>query len=152
MVFPHPPIPHLMDGAQVDGEGEFGLVDIFKLFGFVVPNTVWMPGRVGWSDMQSAAQWISTSRMASASRARRDCAGSSSFALQELQLVSRRPCGVVVSPHVSLSEGKPPFACATASSTLSKSRVDLASRSKRGHEAGPHPQLQAVCRVPETIV
>ena len=40
----------------------------------------------------------------------------------------RRPCGVVVSAHVSLSERKPALAFATASSTLSKSRVDLASR------------------------
>ena len=43
----------------------------------------------------------------------------------------RRPCGVVVSAHVSLSERKPALAFATASSTLSKSRVDLASRSSR---------------------
>jgi hypothetical protein len=43
----------------------------------------------------------------------------------------RRPCGVVVSAHVSLSERKPTLEFATASSTLSKSRVDLASRSSR---------------------
>ena len=43
----------------------------------------------------------------------------------------RRPCGVVVSAHVPFSERKPAFAFATASSTLSKSRVDLASRSSR---------------------
>ena len=42
-----------------------------------------------------------------------------------------RPCDVVVSAQASLRERKPAPALATTSSTFSKSRVDLASRSRR---------------------
>jgi hypothetical protein len=42
-----------------------------------------------------------------------------------------RPCGVVVSAHVSLSDRKPAQLSVTAARTLSRSRVDRASLSSR---------------------
>jgi hypothetical protein len=43
-----------------------------------------------------------------------------------------RPCGAVVSVQASASDRKPAAAGATASNTLSRSRVERARRSKRG--------------------